>query len=210
MVKPPAVSGSRSIFIQTEDTPNADALKFLPNHPILPKDLSSPFLEYLNPRSTLAPPHPSPLAAQLMNIDGVSSVFYGADFITVTKANDANWAHIKPEVFSLITEAVTSGAQIVNIVENKSGPPEEEDSLSYNENDSEVVGMIKELLETRIRPSIQEDGGDIEFRGFEEGMVLLKLRGACRTCDSSTVTLKNGIEGMLMHYVRILDGYHVG
>ena len=116
-----------------------------------------------------------------------------------------NWAHIKPEVFSLITEAVTSGAQIVNITQVKDGEQGqeggEEDSLSYNENDSEVVGMIKELLETRIRPAIQEDGGDIEFRGFEGGQVLLKLRGACRTCDSSTVTLKNGIEGMLMHYV---------
>ncbi|CZR53212.1 related to NFU-1 protein (iron homeostasis) [Phialocephala subalpina] len=193
MVKPLAVSGSRSIFIQTENTPNPDALKFLPNHPILPAGLSSPFLEYLNPRATLAPPHPSPLAAQLMNIDGVTSVFYGADFITVTKSNEANWAHIKPEVFSLITEAVTSGAQIVNITENKSGVDgqegQEEDSLSYNENDSEVVGMIKELLETRIRPAIQEDGGDIEFRGFEEGMVLLKLR-----------------EGMLMHYIEEVKG----
>jgi Fe-S cluster biogenesis protein NfuA len=125
----------------------------------------------------------------------------------VTKSSDANWAHIRPEVFSLITEAITSGQTIVNVVERKEGEGEgeqssaEEDSLSYNENDSEVVGMIKELLETRIRPAIQEDGGDIEFRGFENGQVLLKLRGACRTCDSSTVTLKNGIEGMLMHYV---------
>jgi len=139
-----------------------------------------------------------------MNIDGITSVFYGADFITVTKAADANWAHIKPEVFSLITVAVNSGAPIVNVSEDSTGEDgqnsAEEDSLSYNENDSEVVGMIKELLETRIRPAIQEDGGDIEFRGFEDGNVMLKLRGACRTCDSSTVTLKNGIEGMLMHY----------
>ncbi|PBP20476.1 NifU-like protein [Diplocarpon rosae] len=210
MLKPAAIAGSRSIFIQTENTPNPDALKFLPNHPILPPGLSSPFLEYLNPRSTLAPPHPSPLAAQLMSIDGITSVFYGADFITVTKAADANWAHIKPEVFSLITEAVTSGAHIVNITESKPGEQGqdggEEDSLSYNENDSEVVGMIKELLETRIRPAIQEDGGDIEFRGFEDGIVNLKLRGACRTCDSSTVTLKNGIEGMLMHYIEEVKG----
>jgi Fe-S cluster biogenesis protein NfuA len=201
-----AVGGSRTIFIQTENTPNVDALKFLPNHPILPEGLSTPFIEYMTPRSTLAPPNPSPLAANLMNIDGITSVFYGTDFITVTKAADANWAHIKPEVFSLITEAVTSGQQIVNIAEHKPGEqlPKgvEEDSLAYNENDSEVVGMIKELLETRIRPAIQEDGGDIDFRGFEGGNVLLKLRGACRTCDSSTVTLKNGIEGMLMHYVR--------
>lgn len=211
MLRPAAaVGGSRSIFIQTENTPNPDALKFLPNHPILPEGLSTPFIEYLTPRSTLAPQHPSPLAANLMNIDGITSVFYGTDFITVTKAADANWAHIKPEVFSLITEAVTSGQQIVNFVENKPGEQRqvdaEEDSLAYNENDSEVVGMIKELLETRIRPAIQEDGGDIEFRGFEGGNVLLKLRGACRTCDSSTVTLKNGIEGMLMHYIEEVKG----
>lgn len=144
-----------------------------------------------------------------MNIDGVKAVFYGADFITVTKDADANWAHIRPEVFALITEAVTSGQKIVSVSEKKDSEGaegaagEEVDSLAYDENDSEVVGMIKELLETRIRPAIQEDGGDIEFRGFEDGNVMLKLRGACRTCDSSTVTLKNGIEGMLMHYVSI-------
>lgn len=142
-----------------------------------------------------------------MNIDGVKAVFYGADFITVTKDADANWAHIRPEVFALITEAVTSGQKIVSVSEKKDNDGaegasgEEVDSLAYDENDSEVVGMIKELLETRIRPAIQEDGGDIEYRGFENGNVMLKLRGACRTCDSSTVTLKNGIEGMLMHYV---------
>ncbi|KAK2591421.1 hypothetical protein QQS21_010885 [Conoideocrella luteorostrata] len=204
-----AISGTRNIFIQTENTPNADALKFLPNHRVVPEDFSTPFIEYLNPRSTISPPYPSPLAAQLMNIDGITSVFYGADFITVTKAGDANWAHIRPEIFSLITEAITSGEKIVNVAERKEGDDAvEEDSLAYNENDSEVVGMIKELLETRIRPAIQEDGGDIEFRGFEDGYVKLKLRGACRTCDSSTVTLKNGIEGMLMHYIEEVQGVH--
>ncbi len=211
----------RTIFIQTENTPNADvsvwtvnlmrllmhrqALKFLPNRQILPEGLSSPFIEYLNPRSTLAPPFPSPLAARLLSIDGITAVFYGPDFITVTKAADANWAHVKPEVFSLITEVVNSGERIVSTSEkdasiagqNKGLP----DSLAYNEKDSEVVGMIKELLETRIRPAIQDDGGDVDFCGFENGKVLLKLRGACRTCDSSTVTLRNGIESMLMHYV---------
>lgn len=210
VINGPAISGRRTIFIQTETTPNPDALKFIPNHRVLPPGLATPFIEYLNPRSTIAPPYPSPLAAQLMNIDGVTAVFYGTDFITVTKAADANWAHVRPEIFALITEAITSGQTIVNVVERGSGGGEQEgqegaaggeDSLSYNEDDSEVVGMIKELLETRIRPAIQEDGGDIEFRGFEDGYVMLKLRGACRTCDSSTVTLKNGIEGMLMHYV---------
>ncbi|KAH0565907.1 hypothetical protein GP486_000687 [Trichoglossum hirsutum] len=186
------------------------ALKFLPNHPILPPKLVAPFLEYLSPRSTLAPPHPSPLAAKLLNIDGITSVFYGSDFITVTKATDVDWAHVKPEVFSLITEAVTSGEQIVNTIENRGTDASQEnhelDKISFNEQDSEVVGMIKELLETRIRPAIQEDGGDVEFRGFENGQVLLKLRGACRTCDSSTVTLKNGIESMLKHYIEEVKG----
>lgn len=157
----------------------------------------------MSPRSTLAPPHPSPLAAKLFDVEGVTSVFYGTDFITVTKGSDANWAHIKPEVFSIITQAVTSGETIVTTVEGAIDGEQEsgEDSLSFNEDDDEVVSMIKELLETRIRPAIQEDGGDIELKGFEGGIVMLKLRGACRTCDSSTVTLKNGIESMLMHYV---------
>ncbi|KIH95225.1 hypothetical protein SPBR_03977 [Sporothrix brasiliensis 5110] len=216
--------GRRSIFIQTESTPNADALKFLPNHRVLPEGIAAPFVEYLSPRATIAPPYPSPLAAQLMNVDGVTAVFYGSDFITVTKAQDANWAHIRPEVFALITEAITSGQQIVRPAAEAAagaaaasgsssssdaggapGAPVEADSLQYDENDSEVVGMIKELLETRIRPAIQEDGGDIEFRGFENGTVKLKLRGACRTCDSSTVTLKNGIESMLMHYIEEVE-----
>jgi len=135
-----------------------------------------------------------------MDVDGVTSVFYGADYITVTKASDASWGHVKPEVFSLITEAVTSGQPIVSTVENKGEAGQaggEKDSLAYDENDDEVVSMIKELLETRIRPAIQEDGGDIDYRGFENGWVSLKLRGACRTCDSSTVTLRNGIESTL-------------
>lgn len=208
---------TRSIFIQTESTPNVDALKFRPNHRVLPEEVATPFVEYLNPRSTIAPPYPSPLAASLMNIDGVTAVFYGADFITVTKDTDANWAHIKPEIFSLITEAITAGQPLVVIKQGDGVGADgggqgqegvEADSLAYNENDSETVGMIKELLETRIRPAIQEDGGDIEFRGFEDGYVMLKLRGACRTCDSSTVTLKNGIEGMLMHYVSCSRHHH--
>jgi len=144
-----------------------------------------------------------------MNIDGITSVFYGADFITVTKNADIPWPHIKPEVFSLITEAVTSGETLVEtralptVPSDGQQAPIDEDSLVQTADDTEVVGMIKELLATRIRPAIQEDGGDIEFRNFNEetGEVFLKLRGACRTCDSSTVTLKNGIEGMLMHYI---------
>lgn len=129
----------------------------------------------------------------------MTSVFYGADHITVTKDSATPWAHVKPEVFSLITEAVTSGQPIVNTIEGRGekGQGENEDTLARSDDDDDVVDMIKELLETRIRPAIQEDGGDIDFRGFVDGQVLLKLRGACRTCDSSTVTLKNGIESMV-------------
>ncbi|KAJ4368802.1 hypothetical protein N0V83_005884 [Neocucurbitaria cava] len=203
----------RTLFIQTEPTPNADYFTRPSNS--TPTCASSrnhilPFLEYLNPRSTLAPPHPSPLAASLMNIDGVTSVFFAADYITVTKDSGTPWAHIKPEIFSLITETLTAGQPVVNTVAAKAGEQgqggQDADSLAYDENDDDVVGMIKELLDTRVRPAIQEDGGDIEFRGFNDGQVMLKLRGACRTCDSSTVTLKNGIESMLMHYIDEVKG----
>lgn len=178
-------------------------MKFNPNTRVLPEDFPSTFLEYMSPRSTLAPPYPSPLAAKLLNVDGVTSVFFGADYITVSKDSSVPWAHIKPEIFSLISEYVASGQPMVNITQGQSeeGQESAEDSLAYNEDDDEIVGMIKELLETRIRPAIQDDGGDIEFRGFQDGIVMLKLRGACRTCDSSTVTLKNGIEQMLVHYL---------
>ncbi|KAF8539290.1 scaffold protein Nfu/NifU N terminal-domain-containing protein [Trichophaea hybrida] len=182
----------RSMFIQTETTPNPSALKFLPGVSVLPSGAQS--MEYLDGRET----HSSPLARKLFSVDGVRSVFYGPDFITVTKSEDANWAHIKPEVFSLITEALNAGGSVVTVGETVMA-----EDTAPQEGDSEVVAMIKELLDTRIRPAIQEDGGDIEFRGFDEGKgeVKLKLRGACRTCDSSTVTLKNGIESMLMHYI---------
>lgn len=204
------------MFIQTEATPNVDAIKFLPNMEVKPSSIPAPFIEYLSPRSTIAPPYTSPLASKLMDVDGVISVFYGPDFITVTKAGDANWQHIKPEVFALITETITSGEKLVNVAKKTGSEadqgtteveaPSEVDSLAYDENDSEVVGMIKELLETRIRPAIQEDGGDLEFCGFEGGHVMLRLRGACRTCDSSTVTLKDSIERMLTHYIEDVEG----
>lgn len=167
----------------------------MPGAPVLPPTHPGS-VEYTNGRSAAA----SPLARKLFAIDGVKSIFYGPDFITVSKTSDSNWAHIKPEVFSLITEALSSGQPVV--IADGDGQGMAQDTAPQ-EGDSEVVEMIKELLDTRIRPSIQDDGGDIEYRGFDEetGMVKVKLRGACRTCDSSTVTLKNGIEGMLMHYV---------
>ena len=172
---------------------------------VLPETIASPFLEYVSPRSTLAPPHPSPLAAQLMNIDGVTSVFFGVDYITVTKDSSTPWAHIKPEVFAVINETLTSGAPVVNTVEAKAGEEgqggSEIDTLAYDENDDEVVGMIKELLETRVRPAVAQDGGDITFQGYRDGIVFLHMRGACSGCPSSTATLRHGIENLLRHFI---------
>ena len=188
-------------------------MKFRPNQRILPEGLSLPFLEYLSPRSTIAPPYASRLASQILGVDGVSSVFYGADYITVTKDSSAQWTHIKPEVFSLITETINSGQPIVSqLTTSASGETckKEADASSeeYDESDADVVALVKELLESRVRPAIQEDGGDIEFRGFKDGKVMLKLRGACRTCDSSTITLRNGIENMLQFYIPEVKGIH--
>ena len=185
---------TRSLWIQTESTPNADALKFVPaGQQILPDSVSGT-IEYLSGREA----HGSPLARKLFAVDGVSSVFFGRDFVTVTKGNESSWHTLKPEIFALLMEHLTAGEPVLSDVGAASGVAQD---TAINEDDDEVVSMIKELLDTRIRPSIQEDGGDIEYRGFVDGVVQLKLRGACRTCDSSTVTLKNGIESMLMHYV---------
>lgn len=139
----------RTIFIQTEPTPNPDALKFVPGTPVLPAGASS--MEYLDGRET----HNSPLARKLLAVDGVRAVFYGPDFITITKSNDANWGFLKPEVFSLITEALNSGSPVVT-----EGTTQAEDTMA-REGDSEIVAMIKELLDTRIRPAIQEGTGPV-------------------------------------------------
>lgn len=186
----------RNLFIQTASTPNEDALKFLPSE----KTVLGPgagTIEYLNGREA----HSSPLARRLFAVDGVRSVMFGPDFITVEKNPEVSWTILKPEIFSLLTEHLSAGGPIVmeGTTANSDTAPSEEDS--------EVVSMIKELIDTRVRPAIQEDGGDIEYRGFtDDGVVLLKLRGACRSCDSSSVTLKNGIEAMLMHYVEEVNG----
>lgn len=180
----------RNMWIQTETTPNQDALKFVPGRDVLGAGATS--IEFLSGRDA----NQSPLAKKLFAIDGVKSIFYGPDFLTVTKNEESQWPVLKPEIFSLLMEHLSSGEPVMNADHTAAAS-----DTAASEDDDEVVSMIKELLDTRIRPAIQEDGGDIEYRGFENGTVKLKLRGACRTCDSSTVTLKNGIESMLMHYV---------
>lgn len=159
------------------------------------------FAEFLDLKSARA----SPLAQQLFSISGVASVFYGPDFVTVSKKGEVSWAELKPEIFALIMEYFTAGHALFyeGAAAAAAGAGSNTEIL---DTDSETVAMIKELLDTRVRPALQEDGGDVEFRAFGEGpdadgIVRLKLKGSCRGCDSSTVTLKNGVERMLMHYI---------
>ncbi|KAJ8325781.1 hypothetical protein BDV3_000978 [Batrachochytrium dendrobatidis] len=180
----------RTMFIQTESTPNLDSLKFKPGKLVLPEGTTST-REFISAREAMQ----SPLASTLFRIDGVKSVLFGKDVITVNKSPDVAWSIIKPDIFGAIMDFYSSGVPLFKVAFE--GPT---DTMILPE-DSETVAMIKELLDTRIRPTIQEDGGDIEYMGFVNGAVRLKLRGACRTCDSSVVTLKNGIENMLMHYI---------
>lgn len=189
---------ARTMFIQTESTPNDDSLKFIPGVPVMP---SGGTYEILDPKSSL----PSPLGVRLMGIDGIKSVFYGPDFVTISKDESYNWSVVKPEVFSVLMEHFTSGKSLFREDSPEADGPQDTKIL---DSDSEVVAMIKELLDTRVRPAIQEDGGDIEYKEFTEddGVVRLKLKGSCRGCSSSSVTLKSGIERMLMHYIPEVKG----
>ncbi|XP_036382944.1 NFU1 iron-sulfur cluster scaffold homolog, mitochondrial [Megalops cyprinoides] len=183
----------RNMFIQTQDTPNPNSLKFLPGRVVL----EAGTMDFAAPRDAYC----SPLARQLFRIDGVKSVFFGPDFITITKADvDLEWKVIKPDVFAAIMDFFTSGLPVVNEEDTPSA------DTAPSEDDDEVVTMIKELLDTRIRPTVQEDGGDVLYRGFEDGIVKLKLQGSCTSCPSSIVTLKNGIQNMLQFYVPEVEG----
>ncbi|KAH9931262.1 HIRA-interacting protein 5 [Fomitopsis serialis] len=187
----------RSMFIQTETTPNEDSLKFIPGVPVMDEGTA----EFLDIKSALK----SPLAIRLMGIDGVKSAFYGPDFVTVGKDTETQWSVIKPEIYSILMEFFSSGQPLFRSVEDREAAGPQDTRIL--DTDSETVAMIKELLETRVRPAIMEDGGDIEFRGFtDDGYVRVKLKGSCRGCDSSTVTLKSGIERMLMHYIPEVKG----
>lgn len=187
----------RSMFIQTETTPNDDSLKFIPGVTVM-GDGSA---EFLDTRSAI----PSPLAIRLMGIEGVKAVFYGPDFVTVSKDSENPWSVLKPEIYSILMEFFSSGQALFRSAEDRENAGPQDTRIL--DTDSETVAMIKELLETRVRPAIMEDGGDIEYRGFdEEGLVKVKLKGSCRGCDSSTVTLKSGIERMLMHYIPEVKG----
>ena len=215
---------TRSIFIQTQTTPNPSSLMFLPGKPVLPSfdddgnddkektTTKKSSVNFSNAREALE--RKSPLATRLFQIDGVTGVFFGRDFVTVTKSDEHDWEVLKAEVFAKIMDFYASGEDAVRLSSSESSgndDDEEEDEDNPNrilETDSETVAMIKELLETRIKPAVAEDGGDIAFKKFdeEEGVVYVQLRGACDGCPSSTVTLKSGIENMLMHYVPEVKG----
>jgi Fe-S cluster biogenesis protein NfuA len=178
------------MFIQTEATPNPATLKFLPGRDVLPGGA----LELKTPDEA----ERSPLAQKLFAIDGVSGVFYGADFVTVTKAG-GEWQHLKPAILGAIMEHYLSGQPL--LTEGASAASSDENDEFFEDADSETVDTIKELLETRVRPAVAMDGGDITFRGFREGVVYLNMKGACSGCPSSTATLKQGIENLLRHFV---------
>jgi Fe-S cluster biogenesis protein NfuA len=184
-----SIRESAPLFIQTESTPNPATLKFLPGRAVLGEGAA----DFPTPESA----QKSPLALRLFEIDGVTGVMFGPDFVTVTKSG-SEWPALKPMVLGALMEHFTKGLPVIE-GDLMQSPAKEE----YDAQDEEIVVQIKELLETRVRPAVAQDGGDIVFRGFEgkSGTVFLNLRGSCAGCPSSTATLKNGIENMLRHYI---------
>ena len=177
------------MFIQTEPTPNPATLKFLPGRTVL----ATGTLDMRNAESATQ----SPLAEGLFAIQGVSGVFLGSDFISVTKAS-GEWQQLKPAVLGAIMEHFMSGAPIVRAGD---GAAASENDEFFAAEDTETVATIKELIESRVRPAVANDGGDITFRGFKEGIVYLDMKGACSGCPSSTATLRHGIQNLLRHYL---------
>jgi len=175
------------MFIQTESTPNPATLKFLPGQTVLDTGTAD------FPTSDTA--GSSPLAQRIFAVDGVAGVFFGTDFVTVTKNDTVIWDHIKPAILGAIMEHYQSGAPVIEGEAAASG------HAAHDGPDSEIVGQIKELLDTRVRPAVAQDGGDITFHGFDRGVVYLHMQGACAGCPSSTLTLKMGIENLLRHYI---------
>ena len=173
------------MFIQTEQTPNPDTLKFLPGRDVMPSGVA----EYTNADEAQS----NQMAETIFALGNVERVFYGADFISVTKSKDVEWDILKTRIMALIMDHITAGFPFYEGTETV----ESDDGAE----DDELTLQIKELLDTRVRPMVAMDGGDIVFHKFEEGIVYLQMRGACAGCPSSTMTLKSGIENMLRHYV---------
>ena len=176
------------MFIQTEATPNPATLKFLPGRTVL----ASGTLDMRDPEEASR----SPLAERLFGIKSVSGVFFGTDFITVSKS-DGEWQQLKPAILGAIMEHFMSGEPLLR----DAGAAVAEAEEFFEPADAETVATIKELIETRVRPAVENDGGDITFRGFKDGVVFLDMKGACAGCPSSTATLRHGIQNLLRHYV---------
>jgi Fe-S cluster biogenesis protein NfuA len=174
------------MFIQTEQTPNPAALKFLPGCPVM----ASGTANFTSKEAARV----SPLAEGLFSLPEVIGVFLGADFVTVMKGEEGDWYRLKPAILAVIMEHFTAGRPVLL------GDPDTSAAAATSEED-EVVAQIKELLETRVRPAVAQDGGDIIFHDFEDGVVYLHMQGSCSGCPSSTATLKAGIENMLRHYI---------
>ena len=181
---------SRNMFIQTENTPNPATLKFIPEDVEIAGNNPSEF------KNSAAAVGQSILAEQLFLIAGVDAVFLGKDFVTITKSETKNWQDIKTEILATIMDFCLSGKPA--LLQAK--------TVENNEEDSEIVKQIKELIEIKVRPAVAMDGGDIIYRGFENGIVKLELKGSCSGCPSSTITLKSGIENMLKHYIPEVEG----
>jgi len=178
------------MFIQTESTPNPATLKFLPGKVVMEQGTA-------DFRDADEAGKASPLAGKLFGIPGVTGVFFGYDFITITK-DDPEWQHLKPAVLGTIMEHFMSGAPIMS--GSDEGAPATDEEF-FEAGDETIVATIKELLESRVRPAVAQDGGDITFRGFRDGKVFLHMKGACAGCPSSTATLKHGIQNLLKHFV---------
>ena len=176
------------MFIQTESTPNPATLKFLPGQTVLEVGTAD------FPTSDTAAA--SPLATRLFSVEGVTGVFFGIDFVTVTKDDTVEWDHLKPSLLGAIMEHYQSGQSVMG-ADHKPSPGHAE----HTGEDGAIVEQIKELLDSRVRPAVAQDGGDITFHGFERGVVYLHMQGACAGCPSSTLTLKMGIENLLRHYI---------
>ena len=175
------------MFIQTESTPNPATLKFLPGQTVMPMGTAD------FPSAETA--EKAPLARRIFAVDGAEAVFLGPDFVTVTKAESIEWDHIKPALLGALMEHYQSGDTVIEGENSEGGHAE------HTGEDGEIVEQIKELLDTRVRPAVAQDGGDITFHGFERGVVYLHMQGACAGCPSSTITLKMGIENLLRHYI---------
>ena len=180
------------MFIQTEATPNPETLKFIPGVPVL----GTGAREFRAESDASI----SPLATSIFKVDGVKSVFLGGDFISITKTPDADWKHVKPLSLAAIMDHFTMGLPVMDADIGDDVP---EDEIIYEGDAAEIVGEIKELIETRVRPAVAQDGGDIIFNRFypDTGLVTLHMKGACAGCPASTMTLKQGIENMLRQYI---------